>query len=116
MDKTSLIKGHLEMCVLAILAKQKNYGYELMKELETHNLELKGIGSIYPILTKLKTQGWVETDRVFTESGRARVYYEINEQGKERLQKKIEEWLELQNDISSLLVENGWEGVNENER
>lgn len=54
MDKTSLIKGHLEMCVLSILSKKKSYGYEIMKELEVHNLKLKGVGSIYPILTKLK--------------------------------------------------------------
>lgn len=32
MDKTSLIKGHLEMCVLSILSKKKSYGYEIMKE------------------------------------------------------------------------------------
>ncbi|MES9750449.1 PadR family transcriptional regulator, partial [Bacillus wiedmannii] len=26
MDRTSLIKGHLEMCVLSILSKKKSYG------------------------------------------------------------------------------------------
>ena len=41
MDRTSLIKGHLEMCVLSILSKKKSYGYEIMKELEVYNLKLK---------------------------------------------------------------------------
>ncbi|MEH7457013.1 PadR family transcriptional regulator [Bacillus sp. JJ1127] len=103
MDRTSLIKGHLEMCVLSILSKGKSYGYEIMKELEKHNLKLKGVGSIYPILTKLKDQEWVYTYREMTESGKVRVYYEINEKGKIYLQKKINEWLELQQDIKSLL-------------
>ncbi|MBJ8031544.1 PadR family transcriptional regulator [Bacillus cereus group sp. N21] len=103
MDRTSLIKGHLEMCVLSILSKGKSYGYEIMKELEKHNLKLKGVGSIYPILTKLKDQEWVHTYREMTESGKVRVYYEINEKGEMYLQKKINEWLELQQDIKSLL-------------
>lgn len=103
MDRTSLIKGHLEMCVLSILSKKKSYGYEIMKELEKHNLKLKGVGSIYPILTKLKDQEWVDTYREMTENGKVRVYYEINEKGEIYLQKKINEWLELQQDIKSLL-------------
>lgn len=103
MDRTSLIKGHLEMCVLSILSQKKSYGYEIMKELEKHNLKLKGVGSIYPILTKLKDQEWVDTYREMTDNGKVRVYYEINEKGVVYLQKKINEWLELQQDIKSLL-------------
>lgn len=103
MDRTSLIKGHLEMCVLSILSKKKSYGYEIMKELEKHNLKLKGVGSIYPILTKLKDQEWVDTYREMTENGKVRVYYEINKNGEVYLQKKINEWLALQQDIKSLL-------------
>ena len=103
MDRTSLIKGHLEMCVLSILSQKKSYGYEIMKELEKHNLKLKGVGSIYPILTKLKDQEWVDTYREMTDNGKVRVYYEINKKGEVYLQKKINEWLELQQDIKSLL-------------
>ncbi|EMA6342839.1 PadR family transcriptional regulator [Bacillus cytotoxicus] len=103
MDRTSLIKGHLEMCVLSILSKGKSYGYEIMKELEKHNLKLKGVGSIYPILTKLKEQELVYAFREMTGSGKVRVYYEINEKGNLYLQNKINEWLGLQQDIKSLL-------------
>lgn len=103
MDRTSLIKGHLEMCVLSILSKEKSYGYEIMKELEEHNLKLKGVGSIYPILTKLKDQEWVDTYREMTDNGKVRVYYELNKKGEMYLQKKINEWLGLQKDIKSLL-------------
>ena len=34
---------------------------------------------------------------------KVRIYYEINENGKIRLEKKINEWLELQSDIQTLL-------------
>jgi PadR family transcriptional regulator, regulatory protein PadR len=109
MDKTSLIKGHLEMCVLSILSNGKSYGYEIMKELEKHNLKLKGVGSIYPILSKLKGNDWVDTYREMTDSGKVRIYYEINERGRIHLRAKIKEWLELQRDIATLL-EDGTEG------
>ena len=89
------------MCIIYFV-KKKSYGYEIMKELEVHNLKLKGVGSIYPILTKLKIQEWVNTYQV-TDSGKVRIYYEINENGKIRLEKKINEWLELQSDIQTLL-------------
>lgn len=91
------------MCVLSILSRGKSYGYEIMKKLEEHNLKLKGVGSIYPILTKLKDQEWVDTYREMTDNGKVRVYYEITEQGEVHLQRKIQEWLELQQDIKSLL-------------
>lgn len=71
MDKTSLLKGHLEMCVLSILSDAKSYGYEIMKKLEEHNLKLKGVSSIYPILTKLKDQEWVVTQRELTDNGKS---------------------------------------------
>ncbi|WP_449536527.1 PadR family transcriptional regulator [Ferdinandcohnia sp. Marseille-Q9671] len=106
MERTSLIKGHLEMCVLAILSKKKSYGYEIMKELEKHNLKLKGVGSIYPILTKLNDQEWVHISRELMENGKVRVYYEINENGQLALMSKIEEWLHVQKDIKSLLIDN----------
>ncbi|MBM7583705.1 DNA-binding PadR family transcriptional regulator [Bacillus pakistanensis] len=57
-------------------------------------------------MTKLKDQEWVNTYREMTESGKVRVYYKINEKGKRFLEKKIVEWLELQNDIKSLLETN----------
>lgn len=91
------------MCVLSILSKGKSYGYEIMRELDQYNLKLKGIGSIYPILTKLKDQGWVDTHREISDSGKARVYYEINEMGEVFLQRKIQEWLALQKDIQALI-------------
>ncbi|MFP7494521.1 PadR family transcriptional regulator [Terribacillus saccharophilus] len=106
MNKTSLLKGHLEMCVLSILKKQKSYGYEIMKELEKYDLKLKGVSSIYPILTKLKEQQWVDTSSEITDSGKARIYYTINLQGEEYLKKIIKDWQELQNNIKALLTNN----------
>lgn len=94
------------MCVLAILSNGKSYGYEIMKELEKHQLKLKGVGSIYPILSKLKEQRWVTDTRELSESGKARVYYEITPRGDLFLDKKIQEWQELQQDIRSLLSSN----------
>ncbi|QXE02334.1 PadR family transcriptional regulator [Terribacillus sp. DMT04] len=106
MNKTSLLKGHLEMCVLSILKKHKSYGYEIMKELEKYDLKLKGVSSIYPILTKLKDQRWVDVSSEITDSGKARIYYTINHQGEKHLENIMKEWKELQTNIKALLIYN----------
>ncbi len=97
------------MCVLSILKSGKSYGYEIMKELEKFNLELKGEGSIYPILTKLKEKKLVQVTRELTEQGRARVYYELNQSGLQYLEQSTEEWISIQQDIQALLqTHNAW--------
>ena len=108
------------MCVLAILSHGKSYGYEIMKELEKHRLKLKGVGSIYPILSKLKDQGWVTDTRELSESGKARVYYEITPSGDLFLDKKIQEWQESATGYSIIAfiecATNGrWRGTGEPE-
>lgn len=90
------------MCIIYFV-KKKSYGYEIMKELEVHNLKVERSRKYLSILTKLKIQEWVNTYQEVTDSGKVRIYYEINENGKIRLEKKINEWLELQSDIQTLL-------------
>lgn len=111
MDRTSLLKGHIEICVLAILLSGRSYGYEIMNELEKYNLKLKGVGSIYPVLTKLKEAGWVNTQREISKNGKMRVYYAINDEGEAFLHNKVREWLALQKDIQALLSDHFKEGI-----
>ncbi|WP_096439332.1 PadR family transcriptional regulator [Alteribacter populi] len=103
MDRMTTIKGSLEVCVLSILYKKRSYGYEIMKELEKFNIKLKGVGSIYPILTRIKEKNLVNVMKEFAEDERPRVYYELNEEGINFLRSEMKEWYDIQHDIHSLL-------------
>ena len=49
MDRNSqLLKGVLDMCLLALIAEEPSYGYEMVDKLETRGLELVSEGSITP--------------------------------------------------------------------
>jgi PadR family transcriptional regulator PadR len=58
---TQLRKGLLELCVISVLAKGDVYAYDLVKQLA----EVPGVvvteGTVYPLLSRLRKAGLVET-------------------------------------------------------
>ena len=78
-------KGILEQCVLTALRGQDRYGYELVKSL----VALPGLGvtegTLYPLLSRLKAQGLVETRLVESTEGPARKYYRLTPEGRRTL-------------------------------
>ena len=81
-----LRKGVIELCVLpAIGASDECYGYALVRKLvSTSGLDVSE-GSIYPLLSRLRKQGVVETWLEESSSGPARKYYKLTTLGKARL-------------------------------
>lgn len=79
-------KGVLELFILTALQSRERYGYELVKGL----VAVPGVdvaeGSIYPLLSRLKRQGFVKTRLVESESGPARKYYSLTAMGKKKAQ------------------------------
>ena len=77
-------KGVLELCILVSLRGGERYGYELVKGL----VGVPGVqvaeGSIYPLLARLKKQGFVETRLVESPEGPARKYYALTEEGRKQ--------------------------------
>ncbi|MFT6337675.1 MAG: PadR family transcriptional regulator PadR [Saprospiraceae bacterium] len=72
--------------VLSILEDGEDYGYSKIKKVmaESNNqLEWKE-GSLYPVLSKLEKNGYVNSV-TRTENGRKRKYYTINKLGKSKL-------------------------------
>ena len=78
-------KGILEFTVLAALADKERYAYELVQSLVT--VPSLGIseGTIYPLLSRLRLQGLVQSRIVESESGPARKYYRLTSKGQETL-------------------------------
>ena len=75
-------KGLIELCVLNALAEREHYGYELVKTL----VEVPGLGitegNLYPLLSRLRIQGLVETRLVESPEGPARKYYALTDDGR----------------------------------
>jgi len=77
---TQLRKGVVEFCVLGLLAERPRYGWELADTLITNNL-IASIGTLYPMLTRLRSQGLVSTYDEVSGAGPVRKYYELTPAG-----------------------------------
>ena len=84
---TQARKGFIELCVLNVLLVEDKYGYDLVKIL----VSTPGIGvtegTVYPLLSRLRVQGLVETYLVESSSGPARKYYSLTEEGRNSISK-----------------------------
>lgn len=81
---TQVRKGILELLILTALQKRDRYGYELVKTLAAVPGVDVAEGSIYPLMSRLKKQGFVETRLVESESGPARKYYSLTTNGEKK--------------------------------
>lgn len=86
MQDTQLLKGILEGCVLSIIAKKETYGYEILTELEKAGLGEIGEGTLYPVLTRLDKNGYIQCRRAKSPLGPIRKYYTITLSGKKNLE------------------------------
>ena len=100
---SQLLKGVLDMCLLAIIAEEPSYGYEMARKLEDRGLTLVGEGSIYPLLSRLQRDRLVETFTKDSPGGPPRKYYRIAGEGRRRLKGWIGEWKDLTSAVDSII-------------
>ena len=77
-------KGWLELAILASLWGDKLYGLEILRRLEDATDLVVAEGTVYPILSRLKAEGLVETKWVEGEAGHPRKYYWLTSAGRSR--------------------------------
>ena len=100
---SQLLRGVLDMCLLALIAEEPCYGYEMVRKLEDRGLALVGEGSIYPLLSRLQKTGLVETFHKESTGGPPRKYYRIAEAGMQRLGEWRAEWRSLSHAVDRVL-------------
>lgn len=89
---TQLLKGTLDMCLLATIAQRPCYGYELVQQLARQGLDLVSEGSIYPLLSRLQHLGYIEGYLVASRDGPQRKYYRLRPEGVKQLERWQAEW------------------------
>ncbi|MBO4238207.1 MULTISPECIES: PadR family transcriptional regulator [Pseudonocardia] len=92
MDTSQLLKGVLDLAVLAVLDRGDGYGYEVVRALRAAGLSEVGDASVYGTLRRLYGAGLLTSYVVPSEEGPHRKYYAINEPGRARLQETTDRW------------------------
>lgn len=98
---TQYKKGVLELCVLSLLRKRDCYGYEISDQLSRH-IDIAD-GTVYPILRKLKADGWLTTYLQEESGGPPRKYYKLTELGRETYKSDRAEFLKFAQSVKALL-------------
>lgn len=100
-----LLKGSTTTLILSLLNSKPMYGYEIIKELEskTNGIFSFKEGTIYPILHSLEEKELIVSYWGEGTGKRKRKYYKINNQGKEFIQEKKEEWTVFKNAVDEVL-------------
>jgi PadR family transcriptional regulator, regulatory protein PadR len=99
--QVQLRKGVLELCVLALLARQDSYAYELASVL-AEDVGM-GEGTIYPLMRRLQLDGLVKTYVVESASGPPRKYYKLTPNGRNAFAAQKAEWLDFVTSINRTL-------------
>jgi len=100
---TQLKKGVLGLCVLALLARQDSYAYEIASRLS--DAIGMGEGTIYPLMRRMQNDGLVETYLVESSSGPSRKYYRLTSKGRETLNGQSTEWRAFARAVDLLIAE-----------
>ena len=96
-------KGVLELCVLSMLFKKDCYGYELVNEI-SKNIDISE-GTIYPLLKRLKDDGFFTTYLEESQEGPPRKYYKLTERGIEIKIELEKEWSKFVEGVNKIVRE-----------
>ena len=101
---SSLLRGHLEGLLLAVLVDRPDHGYAL-----SHRLSLLSggeltvpEGSLYPALQRLERAGLVTSDWVSSDGRRRRVYA-LSDAGRRQARMSAQEWKAFSSAVDGVL-------------
>jgi PadR family transcriptional regulator PadR len=101
--RSQLLRGALDLCLLAVIHEEPAYGYEMTKRLSARGLSIVGEGSIYPLLGRLERDGLVETYRAVSDGGPPRKYYRTSHKGQRTLEDGVAEWHSARDAVDGVL-------------
>jgi PadR family transcriptional regulator PadR len=106
MDKweVQLRKGCLELAILGALWTGRQYGLEILRGLERDSELVLSEGTVYPLLSRLKNDGLLESEWVEAEAGHPRKYYRLTPIGRRRAVRMARLWSRFSASLGSLLA------------
>lgn len=103
LDKSQLMKGTLEGCILKIISKESTYGYEILENLKKEGFIDLIEGTIYPILLRLEKKGLIRGELKESPYGPKRKYFNLTKEGYENLEEFEKYFKELNEIVNRIL-------------
>lgn len=104
-DTTQLLKGVLDVAVLAVVEDEDGYGYDVLRRLRAGGLSDVGDASVYGTLRRLYAAGALTSYVVPSDEGPHRKYYGITPAGRAQLSTQTKDWETFAGTVTALLSE-----------
>jgi PadR family transcriptional regulator PadR len=95
-------KGVLELCILSMLAKEDSYVPDIIDKLKSSKLIVVE-GTLYPLMTRLKNDGFLTYNWAESRSGPPRKYYKLTPLGKSLLKDLKKSWEDLVESVGKII-------------
>lgn len=98
-------KGSTEILLLAMLAKEPMYGYQISQELARRSngyFDMKE-GLLYPTLHRMQKEGLLTSEWQQAGTARRRKYYSITPAGRDILAERSEEWRQFMANLQAII-------------
>lgn len=105
MMSTQLKRGMLDLLVFVVLNKGDCYGYKLV-EIISKNIEISE-GTIYPLLKRLRDDGYVDTYLAESSEGPPRKFYLLTVKGRKAMEFQYREWVNFRCGVDNIMREGG---------
>jgi transcriptional regulator len=101
-----MLKGHLDLIVLAALAGRPAHGYAVIEEIRRRSGQAFDLpeGTIYPALHRLEQAGLLSSRWVTADTGRKRRVYALTRRGESAFAERRAVWQQFSDAIAGLLV------------
>jgi len=101
-----MLKGHLDLIVLAALAAGPAHGYAVIEQIRRRSGQAFDLpeGTIYPALHRLEQAGLLSSRWITVESGRRRRVYALTRLGNRALAERRAIWRQFSDAIGGLLT------------
>ncbi len=101
-EKFSAIrKGLLEFLVLKIIAADRVYVADILKQLSATEFATQE-GTLYPLLSKMRREQLVDYEWTESEAGPPRKYYSLTAKGREQLRETSDYWQKISGTVKAL--------------
>jgi PadR family transcriptional regulator, regulatory protein PadR len=100
-----MLKGHLDMIVLAALSTGPAHGYAVIEEIRRRSGQAFDLpeGTVYPALHRLEQAGLLASRWVTADSGRRRRVYSLTRRGDRAFAERRALWEQFSDAIGGLL-------------
>lgn len=104
---SQLMRGSLDMCLLALLQQQPSHAYELADRLARRGLPEVGYGTLYPLVTRLRRLELVREQVEPSPAGPPRKVFHLTDHGRATVKQWADQWWSSVSVMHAMLDEAG---------